>query len=133
MIFIHWLTALLVVGAWLNAEGSQGGSGSALCISIGVAVLVIIVPRLSLRLVDGAPASDTSTDGLQSGKGWPRLALSAADRSADHRLVSRHAWACRYHSSAGASGDRSKVRVVPVDPELHESAGTFILILRLQP
>lgn len=60
MIVIHWLTALLVLGAWLTAEGGRKviENPPLLHFTLGLAVLVLIVPRLILRLSGAAP--DTS-------------------------------------------------------------------------
>src|SRR5690606_13691310 len=58
MIVIHWVTAIAVLGAWLTSTGGRhmAENPPLLHFSLGLAVLVLIVPRLALRLVGGAPA-----------------------------------------------------------------------------
>lgn len=57
MIVIHWVTALAVLGAWLTSEGGRhmAEDPPLLHFSLGLAVLVLVVPRLILRLAGGAP------------------------------------------------------------------------------
>lgn len=57
MIVIHWLTALLVLAAWLTSEGGRGVAENPpmLHFTLGLSVLVLVLPRLILRLVGGAP------------------------------------------------------------------------------
>lgn len=65
MVIIHWLTALLVVGAWLTAEGGRevAQDPPLLHFTLGLAVLALIVPRLILRLAGAAPEAN-------AGRGW---------------------------------------------------------------
>lgn len=58
MVVIHWLTALLILGAWLTSTGGRYmvENPPLLHFSLGLAVLVLVLPRLLLRLVGGAPA-----------------------------------------------------------------------------
>jgi len=60
MIVVHWLTALLVVGAWLTAEGGREviQDPPLLHFTLGLAVLALIVPRLILRLAGAAPEAN---------------------------------------------------------------------------
>ncbi len=60
MIIIHWATALAVLGAWLTAEGGRhmAENPPLLHFSLGLAVLVLVVPRLILRLAGGTPDVD---------------------------------------------------------------------------
>jgi cytochrome b561 len=57
MIVIHWVTALAVLGAWLTSEGGRNIAQDPplLHFSLGLAVLMLVVPRLILRLAGGAP------------------------------------------------------------------------------
>ena len=57
MVVIHWLTALLVLGAWLTAEGGREvvQRPPVLHFTLGLAVLALVVPRLILRLAVAAP------------------------------------------------------------------------------
>jgi cytochrome b561 len=57
MIAIHWVTALLVLGAWLTSEGERHvrETPPLLHVSLGLAVLVLVIPRLVARLAGGAP------------------------------------------------------------------------------
>jgi cytochrome b561 len=57
MIVIHWVTALAVLGACLTSEGGRdiAEDPPLLHFSLGLAVLVLVVPRLILRLAGGAP------------------------------------------------------------------------------
>jgi cytochrome b561 len=56
-IAIHWLTALLVVVAWLTSEGGRHArtDPSYLHFTVGLAVLLLVVPRLLARWLGGAP------------------------------------------------------------------------------
>jgi cytochrome b561 len=60
MIVIHWLTALAVLGAWLTSEGGRhmAEDPPLLHFSLGLAVLVLVLPRLILRLAGGTPDAD---------------------------------------------------------------------------
>jgi len=56
---LHWLTAGLVLGAWLIAGTWRGGSSSLLTLhqTLGFAVLVMVVVRLAWRWFDRRPAT----------------------------------------------------------------------------
>ena len=56
MIAIHWLTAVLVLAAWLTAEGGREARSNPplLHFTFGIAVL-LLVPRLVALLMGGAP------------------------------------------------------------------------------
>ena len=56
-IAIHWLTALLVVVAWLTAEGGRHARADPpyLHFTLGLAVLLLVVPRLLARWLGAAP------------------------------------------------------------------------------
>jgi superoxide oxidase len=57
MIVLHWATALLVLAAWLTSEGGSHvrANPPLLHFSLGLAVLVLVIPRLIVRLMGGAP------------------------------------------------------------------------------
>ena len=57
MIALHWGTALLVLAAWLTSEGGRHvrENPPLLHFSLGLAVLVLVLPRLIVRLAGGAP------------------------------------------------------------------------------
>ena len=69
MILIHWLTALFVLGAWLTARGGREmvQDPPLLHFALGLAVLALVVPRLILRLAEGAPAGDAQNGWLATG------------------------------------------------------------------
>ena len=66
-IALHWLTASLLVGNWIVSDGmgrvwrarmesgATGFEGNTLHVWIGSAVLAVVLVRLVLRLVNGAP------------------------------------------------------------------------------
>lgn len=56
-IAIHWLTALLVVIAWFTAEGGRHARADppTLHFILGLAVLLLVVPRLLARWLGAAP------------------------------------------------------------------------------
>ncbi len=70
MIVIHWLTALLILGAWLTSTGGRhmAENPPLLHFSFGLAVLVLVLPRLVLRFVGGVP---------DDAQGSGRLAVAA--------------------------------------------------------
>ncbi|WP_316979654.1 cytochrome b [Shumkonia mesophila] len=57
LIVLHWLTALCVVVAWFLGEGGRHirENPPIWHFAFGLAVLVLLVPRLVARLVGGAP------------------------------------------------------------------------------
>lgn len=60
-IYIHWITALLILAAWITAEGGHRvrTDPPLLHFSLGLAVLALVVPRLAVRLFsDGPPVED---------------------------------------------------------------------------
>ena len=58
MITLHWITALLFLGAWFTSEGGRHAreNPSLLHFSLGLTVLILVLPRLIVRLAFGAPA-----------------------------------------------------------------------------
>jgi cytochrome b561 len=57
MIVLHWTTALLVVAAYLTSEGGPRvrTDPPVLHMTLGVAVLALLLPRLVSRFVGGVP------------------------------------------------------------------------------
>lgn len=134
MIVIHWLTALAVLGAWLTAEGGREvvENPPLLHFTLGLAVLVLVLPRLILRLVGAAP--DTTAQhgwlaiGAKIGHGLLYLLLIALP------ITGWYA-ASRMGVSVSFFGLQLPALTAPVQghpgliAELHENAGTLILIL----
>jgi cytochrome b561 len=134
MILIHWLTALFVLGAWLTARGGREmvQDPPLLHFTLGLAVLALVVPRLILRLAEGAPAGDGQNGWLATGAkaghgllyllliGLPITGWYAASRMGvpiSFLGVELPAIAAKVEGRPGLIA------------ELHENAGTFILIL----
>lgn len=84
-IALHWVVAILILVAWLSAEGAEeameavedgGAVGFVPHVALGLAILALVVVRILVRLSRGAPAAP----------GEPgSLAVKAADW--DHRLI----------------------------------------------
>ncbi len=84
-IALHWVVAILILVAWLSAEGAEeameavedgGAVGFVPHVAFGLAILALVVVRILVRLSRGAPAAP----------GEPgSLAMKAADWS--HRLI----------------------------------------------
>lgn len=135
MIVIHWLTALLILGAWLTSEGGRrmAENPPLLHFSFGLAVLILVPPRLLLRFVGGVP------DQAQAGS---RLAVAAA--KIGHAVlylflialpISGWYAASRLGVSVSFFGVQlpaiaERVQGSPgLIADLHENAGTIILYL----
>lgn len=84
-IALHWVVAILILVAWLSAEGAEeameavedgGAVGFVPHVALGLAILALVVVRILVRLSRGAPAAP----------GEPgSLAVKAADWG--HRLI----------------------------------------------
>lgn len=134
MIVIHWLTALLVLGAWLTAEGGREviQNPPVLHFGMGLAVLALVVPRLILRLFGAAPD-------MNAQRGWLATATKAGHSLLYLLLIGLPitGWyaASRMGVSVSFLGGELPALTVPVQghpgliADLHENAGTFILIL----
>lgn len=134
MIVIHWLTAVLVLAAWLTAEGGRevAKEPPLLHFTLGLAVLALIVPRLILRLAGAAP--DTSAR-----SGWLEIAAKAGHGLLYLLLIALPitGWytASRMGVTVSFLGIELPALTATVQgrpgliAELHENAGTLILIL----
>ncbi len=134
MIVIHWLTALLVLGAWLTAEGGREviQNPPVLHFAMGLAVLALVVPRLILRLFGSAP--DTSAQ-----RGWLATAAKVGHGVFYLLLIALpiSGWyaASRMGVHVSFFGVELPALTAPIQgrpgliAELHENAGTFILVL----
>lgn len=135
MIVIHWTTAVLVLAAWLTAAGGPQVKSSPpiLHFTLGLAVLLLVVPRLIARALGGAPESGAVASGP--------MALAA---KAGHALL--YVFLVALPLSGWYAASRLGVPVsflgIPIPAltdavegppgliaELHENAGTVILIL----
>src|SRR3954465_1919666 len=60
MVVLHWATALLILAAWITAEGGSHvrQNPPLLHFTLGLAVLLLVVPRLIARLLGGAPRTE---------------------------------------------------------------------------
>lgn len=134
MIIIHWLTALLVLGAWLTAAGGREviQDPPLLHFTLGLAVLALIVPRLILRLAGAAPEAI-------GGRGWLATAAKAGHGLLYLLMVGLPitGWyaASRMGVPVSFLGIELPALTAAVQgrpgliADLHENAGTFILIL----
>lgn len=134
MIVIHWLTALAVLGAWLTSEGGRHmvENPPLLHFSLGLAVLVLIVPRLILLLTGGAPDVGRKRDRLAIATKAGHVALYLFLIALP--LTGWYA-ASRMGAPVSFFGLELPAIAAPVKgrpgliAELHENAGTFILYL----
>jgi cytochrome b561 len=125
MIVIHWLTALLVLGAWFTAEGGRkiAENPPLLHFSLWLAVLVLMLPRLVLRVAGRTPETDA--------QGW----LAAAAKAGHALPITGWYAASRMGVPVSFFGLQLPALTAPVQgrpgliAELHENAGTIILIL----
>ncbi|WP_374643400.1 cytochrome b [Tabrizicola sp.] len=65
-IALHWLTAVLILAAWLTGDGAEealdtiregGTAGFVPHVAMGLAVLALVLARILMRLGRGAPAA----------------------------------------------------------------------------
>lgn len=134
MIIIHWLTALLVLGAWLTAEEGREvvKNPPLLHFTLGLAVLALVLPRLVLRLAGGAPDVNAPrgwlTTAAKVGHGVLYLLLIALPITGWY-AASRMGVAVSFFGlplPAIAASVQGRPGLIA---ELHENAGTLILIL----
>jgi cytochrome b561 len=133
MIVIHWLTVLLVLAAWLTSEGSRRvvQDPPLLHFTLGLSVLVLLLPRLILRLMGNAPAA-TET-------GWLAVAAKAGHGLLYLFLIALPMSGWYTASQLGVSVSFFELQLpaiaTPVQgrpgliAELHENGGTIILYL----
>lgn len=134
LVIIHWLTALLILAAWVTAEGGREvvEEPPLLHFTLGLAILALIVPRLILRVTAGATAAPAR----------PGLAGGAA--KAGHALLyllmvglPLTGWyvASQMGVTVSFAGIDLPAIAAPVQgrpgliADLHENAGTLILVL----
>jgi cytochrome b561 len=134
MIVIHWVTALAVLGAWLTSEGGRhiAEDPPLLHFSLGLAVLVLVVPRLVLRLAGGTP--DAEPQG-----GWLGAAAKAGHAVLYLLLIALPLTGWYAASRLGVPVSffglhlpaiAAQVQGAPgLIADLHENAGTVILYL----
>lgn len=134
MIVIHWATALAVLGAWLTSEGGReiAENPPLLHFSLGLAVLVLVVPRLVLRLAGGAPDVDAQD-------GWLGRAAKIGHAALYLFLIALplSGWyaASQLGVPVSVFGLHLPAIAEPVQgapgliAEIHENAGTVILYL----
>lgn len=134
LVVIHWVTALAVLGAWLTAEGGREvvRNPPLLHFWLGLAVLVLVVPRLILRLAEPGPEAGPRHGwlaiGATLGHGLLYLLLIALPLTgwyaASRMGVSVPIFGL--HLPAIAATVQGRTGLIA---ELHENGGTFILIL----
>ena len=133
LIVIHWLTVILVLGAWLTAESGREiiENPPLLHFAFGLAVLALVLPRLVLRLIGAAPDA--------SGQGWLTTAAKGGHVVFYLLLIAlpMTGWytASRMGVPVTVFGWGLPALTAPVQgppgliAELHENAGTIILVL----
>ena len=68
LIAIHWATAFLVLAAWFTAEGGREArlDPPLLHFTFGLAVLLLVLPRLMMRFVGGRPETHSTQGALMT-------------------------------------------------------------------
>jgi len=134
MIVIHWVTALAVLGAWLTSQSGRhiAENPPLLHFSLGLAVLVLVVPRLILRLAGGTPDVEPQS-------GWLGAAAKAGHAVLYLFLIALPLTGWYAASRLGVPVSffglqlpaiADKVQGSPgLIADLHENAGTVILYL----
>jgi cytochrome b561 len=135
MIVIHWVTAALILAAWLTAEGGREVRADPPLIhfTLGLSVLVLLIPRLLARWVGGAPRIEAAQGPLM------QFAARAGHAVLYLFLVGLplSGWyaASRMGVTVSFFGIELPGIAAPVEgapgliAELHETGGTVILIL----
>lgn len=133
LVAIHWITAAAVLGAWATAEGGREvvAEPPLLHVTLGLAVLALVLPRLVLRL----------TGGVRPDHGPRPLAVAAG---AGHALLYAllialplSGWYAASQMGVGVQflGVHLPALAAPLQgrpgaiAEVHESAGSLILLL----
>jgi cytochrome b561 len=135
MIAVHWITAVLVVAAWFTAEGGRQVrmEPPLLHFTLGLSVLVLLVPRLIARWTGGAPRP------AKHERGWMLRAAKAGHALLYALLVAMPltGWytASRMGVTVSFLGLTLPGLTAPVEgypgliAELHENGGNLLLIL----
>jgi cytochrome b561 len=135
LIGIHWASALFVLAAWFTAEGGQQvrANPPLLHFTLGLAVLLLVIPRLLARWMGGTPPGEDSRGALM------RLATKTGHIVLYVFLVGLplSGWyaASRLGVSVSFLGLNLPSIAAPVlgypgpIAELHETGGTLILVL----
>ncbi|MGO4707243.1 cytochrome b [Microvirga sp. 2MCAF38] len=135
MIYAHWATALLILGAWITSEGGRHmrENPSLLHFSLGLGVLVLILPRLISRLLGGAPPAEDDQSR------WMTLAAKAGHGLLYVFMIGLPLTGWYAASRMGISVSFFGIGVPaltgavqgPAGPiaEIHQTAGTIILYL----
>jgi cytochrome b561 len=135
VIALHWATALLVLAAWLTARGGPQVRTAPPFIhfTLGLAVLLLMIPRLLARRLDGAPRVED-----------PRRPFMNLAAQAGHTVLYLFliglpltGWyaASRLGITVSFLGIDLPRIAVPVQgypgliAEMHETGGTLILVL----
>lgn len=134
LVVLHWVTAAAVLGAWVTAEGGREvvRNPPLAHFTLGLAVLLLVLPRLLLRLGGGAAREE----------GGPRVLAAAA--TAGHGLLYALLVVLPITGWYAASQMGVQVQFLGLDlpalaapvqgrpgavAEFHESAGSVILVL----
>jgi cytochrome b561 len=134
IVVIHWASAIAVLGAWLSAEGGRKivQDPPLLHFTLGLAVLVLVLPRLILRLIGPEPEPVART-------GWLALGAKIGHGALYLLLIGLPLTGWYVASQMGVqvsfAGLPLPALTAPVQgrpgliAELHENAGNLILIL----
>jgi len=134
LVILHWLVAVLIVAAWFTGEGgpSVRTNPPFLHFIVGLSVLALVLPRLVLRLILGAPAPEAASPLMGYAArfghgvlyflmiGLPLTGWYAASRLGVTVSIFGYALPSLTASVQGAPG---------LIAELHEAGGTLILVL----
>jgi cytochrome b561 len=135
MIAIHWATALLIVAAWITSEGGRHvvDNPPLLHFSFGLAVLVLVIPRLFLHFFGWKPpALDKDRPGFAMAA---RIGHAVLYAFLIGLPLSGWYAASRLGVSVSFFGIGLPAITAPVQgtpgliAEIHENAGTVILYL----
>ena len=135
MIAVHWMTAFLIMAAWITSEGGRHvvANPPLLHFSFGLAVLVLVVPRLVLHFLGQTPpALDEHRPGLALAA---RIGHAVLYAFLIGLPLSGWYAASRLGVSVSFFGIGLPAIAAPVQgapgliAEIHENAGTVILYL----
>jgi cytochrome b561 len=135
MIALHWITAALVLAAWFTAAGGRSvvQDPPVLHFTLGLAVLLLVVPRLIARLLGSAPPLDRSHGPL------PRFAAAAGHLALYVFLIALPLSGWYAASRLGVPVTFLGIHLPPlaqaasgppgVVAELHQTGGNLLLVL----